>query len=230
MKIITDNSDFGNNTNADLLDCAESFYCIYDKEYYGYQCQHEKIGIRIDINTTDEAVASVIQFYDILSFPLKLFIQSQQLIRGFPHTILYKHDLIKASIFGILKTCNDIATLKYFILYLIVNNSINLITSIQKQCVHAITLFNASKFVDNLDKSNHIPMVLKYHFVYHRDHELYCLYDADYLCICQPDHLRADCLSHNLLIDQCDRSQVEKSEPDPVGTRIPNRIFPLASD
>jgi hypothetical protein len=175
------------------------FRCQCEKQFYGDRCELRKSFIRIDLNMTDKSMITVIQFCDIFSRSLQILVQDQQLIHGLPSTISYNHRSTRTPILGILKTYDDLAYLKYFIIYLLSNITQTYIISIPKQCPHVITLFNHSEFIDE----DGIPMVFKYHRICRKYKYLNCFYNSDYLCVCEPDHDRSDCFLHDLNIDQC---------------------------
>ena len=179
-----------------------TFLCLCSLQSYGDRCQHERAMVRIHLNMTETALVSVIQFCDVYAASLELLVQHQQLFQGLPRTIQYNHGLAKTPVLGLLKTYRDLVDLAYFILYIRLNTTEIHIISAPRKYPHARTLFNHSMLTH--PEMNDIPIVFRYHSICRSDEELFCFYDLDYLCPCQPDHYRTDCFLHNLLIDQCD--------------------------
>lgn len=168
------------------------FRCICSKFFYGDRCEHKKVSIQIQLNTSEISKfprGSTIQFYDVDLITLELRLRHQQATRGIPSSISYDHDDIIAPPLSVLKSYSDSTEVEYFIIYIQPNRSLINISSSPSHCPHASLLRDLSLF--------------EYHRICQNESELMCFYDNDYLCICQWDHYRVDCLMHDTEIDHC---------------------------
>ncbi|CAF1136975.1 unnamed protein product [Adineta steineri] len=176
------------------------FRCECETNFYGDRCQWTKSFIGIDLNMTDhKAIISVVQFCDVFRTSYEILVQDQQLINGIPLTVSYNHPSIKKPILGILKTYEDLNHLNYFIIYFFPNTTQMYMISTPQQCPHVMVLLNQKPF----DNQDGIPILFKYHRICQYYKDLYCFYNDDYLCICELDHHRANCLLHDINIDRC---------------------------
>jgi hypothetical protein len=127
----------------------DSFVCICSKLFYGDRCQHAKMAIQVELNTSiiDESPrASTVQFYDVNPKTLKLILQHQQVTEGFPSYIYYAHGLQIAPALSVLKAHYDSNQPKYFIIYIQPNTSLINISSSPENCPHASVLLEKSKY------------------------------------------------------------------------------------
>jgi len=98
--------------------------------------------------------ATVVQLYDILIPSFKLFIQHQKPYHGLPLTVSYEHAGNYAPYLGVIKTYQDLAHPKYFIMYVLNQSMINIASS-PKHCPHATSLLSNGKFLDRHKYSVH---------------------------------------------------------------------------
>ncbi|CAF1414436.1 unnamed protein product [Adineta steineri] len=174
----------------------KSFICKCSKYYYGDYCEKIKLSIYINLNMSRHTLASIIQFYDVRLSKLQLLIQHQQVVSGLPTSIRYNHDRILAPPLAILKVYDSLSKYQYYILYIQQNVTNIHINSTPQQCLH-VTSFS---YMQNYTSTT---TIFHYHHLCRNDNQLLCFHDQDYLCICEYDHSRVDCLSFGLSTDQC---------------------------
>ncbi|CAF1635205.1 unnamed protein product [Adineta ricciae] len=87
------------------------FICLCSEEYYGDQCQYEKVPVYIRMNLTtttlSDTIISVIQFYDLTTAAISLKLLKQQVKHGIPKIIRYNHGRKTSPPIAILKTINN---------------------------------------------------------------------------------------------------------------------------
>jgi hypothetical protein len=110
-----------------------SFVCNCSNNFHGDRCQYEKFAIRIDLNMSSQALASVVQFYSIHRFELKLLIQHQQVVKGPPASVRYSHTGSVPPVLSVLKLYYSTES-EYFILYIQPNTTMINITSTPQYC------------------------------------------------------------------------------------------------
>ena len=62
-----------------------------------------------------------------------------------------------------------------------------------------------------------VPSVFKYHHLCKNNTELLCFYDENYLCICENDHNRVRCFTHDTQLDQCEEQRC-RTPPKVLGS------------
>ena len=180
-----------------------SFVCICQNYFYGDLCQNEKSSIYITIanfSLMNDALASVVQYYDVNNVTFELALRYQQVSRGIPIHVQYRHSQIEAPVLGILKAYVSLTAFNYYILYIQPNISMINVTSAPEYCPHSSSLIQTSQIISG----KNVPPAFKYHQICHNDSSRLCFYDASYLCICQTNQSQVDCFSHDLLLDQCE--------------------------
>ena len=116
------------------------FICECSKQFYGNQCQYEKVAIAINLNMTTAASVTVVQFYDYETLGMKLAIQHQEMIIGLPRRIRYDHGRQEAPFLGVLKVYEGFSDPRYYILYVQQNVAFINITSTPQFCPNAMSL------------------------------------------------------------------------------------------
>ncbi|CAF0861978.1 unnamed protein product [Adineta ricciae] len=94
------------------------FICKCANQFYGDQCQYEKLQIQIRINMTAAATASSVQFYGKVMRLNALYLFHQQIMHGVPNIIHYNHDQQDAPGLGVLKIYQKLSDAKYFLPYM----------------------------------------------------------------------------------------------------------------
>ncbi|CAF1530044.1 unnamed protein product [Adineta ricciae] len=171
--------------------------CQCTQQFYGDRCQYEKVSIRIAINASISAAASVIQFHDIFAKSLSFVARHQEVVRGVPDVIRYHHGQQIAPAIALLKVYQDAADITYFVLYFQPNATIINITATPEECPYALNLLPKDEIV-------HTRTVFAYHHICRNNISRFCFYDLNYFCFCQPEHKRARCFGHNPSTDRCD--------------------------
>jgi hypothetical protein len=96
---------------------------------------------------SSQALASVIQFYDVHIYKLQLTIQHQQVMRGLPISVQYSHKRSTVPVLAVLKLYEHSIKYKYFVLYIQPNATSVNITSTPQYCPHTASVpFLQSKF------------------------------------------------------------------------------------
>ncbi|CAF1424689.1 unnamed protein product [Adineta steineri] len=179
------------------------FFCICPQQYYGDQCQYEKVPVYIQMNLTTltEIAVSVIQFYNITTSAISLKLLDQQVTHGIPKIIRYNHSRETSPPIALLKTYDKLTNWKYFILYIQSKSTriIN-ITSTLKECPNALILFSEMNI-----KPSGATNVFKYHQICRNNTNQICFYDRNYFCFCRQSHYGVDCFQYDLLIDKCNQ-------------------------
>jgi len=117
--------------------------CECSKEFYGDRCQHEKIGIIIDVNMTSTGSIYIGQFYNFdFNEEFALKIHYQKIIPELPTTIRYSHDESTIPLLSLLKVYEGFSKPQYFILYIQPPVTSLNITSIPYYCPSALSLLD----------------------------------------------------------------------------------------
>ena len=177
-----------------------AFLCVCSKRFYGDRCQYEMGSVHIDINMTNisSTHGTVVQLYNFKTSPFQLVLQHQQVHHAIPSKVIYYHSHVRAPSLGVLKVYENLTHPQYFIIYNLISRSIINITSIPQHCPHVSSLL-----LENSNDSSSVPAVFKYHYICRNDISRLCFYDENYLCICETDHYRAECFSHDTNLDHC---------------------------
>ncbi|CAF1301368.1 unnamed protein product [Adineta steineri] len=179
------------------------FFCICPQQYYGDQCQYEKVPVYIQMNLTTltDIAVSVIQFYNITTSAISLKLLDQQVTHGIPKIIRYNHSKETSPPIALLKTYDKLTNWKYFILYIQSKSTriIN-ITSTPKECPNVLILLSQMN-IKSLSTTN----IFRYHQICRNNTNQICFYDRNYFCFCRQNHYGVNCFQYDLLIDKCNQ-------------------------
>jgi hypothetical protein len=125
--------------------------CLCSERFYEYQCQNEKASIHIDLNMTKtlSARTTVVQLYTYTIPDFTLLIEHQQIHNGLPSSIRYYHSGTYRLSLGVLKIHEDLSRPKYFLMYFLNQQKIN-ITSSPAYCPHASLLLSEGQFLPSM--------------------------------------------------------------------------------
>ncbi|CAF1435934.1 unnamed protein product [Adineta steineri] len=179
------------------------FFCVCPQQYYGDQCQYEKVPVYIHMNLTSltDIAVSVIQFYNTTTSAISLKLLDQQVTHGIPKIIRYNHSRETSPPIALLKTYNKLTNWKYFILYSQSKSTriIN-ITSTPEECPNVLILLSQMNI-----KSSSTTNIFKYHQICRNNTNQICFYDRNYFCFCRQNHYGVNCFQYDLLIDKCNQ-------------------------
>ncbi|UJR14502.1 hypothetical protein I4U23_001498 [Adineta vaga] len=176
----------------------DRYFCVCKTSYQGTNCEIERDVIRLNVNKSFEHDGAIIQYFSIDYSNLELELDYQRLFKQLPSSIFYRHE--KKS-----KT-SEIIVIK---LYTKLQMSIHLISVY----INASS-FNATVEITDMNRCHHVNKLFQVHedeispFKYHylcrnRTKLLLCFHDMNYLCICDENHIRAECFVYDHSSDRC---------------------------
>ncbi|CAF0857990.1 unnamed protein product [Adineta steineri] len=200
-----------------VFDPAEvrSRYCKCTEKFYGEDCEHERISVRIQMKLSNLTIfsptgvlASVVQYFDFgLVRSDDIYLKHQQLSLDLQLKWEYNHDQIVAPTFAFSKIYDSNYRLTgplFYLLYIQQNTRVINITIEMNEvnyCAHVLTLMNKNDIDDS------VPLFFKYHALCYEKlvrTGTKCFRDDDYLCICGENHYRAECFGYDHSINRCD--------------------------
>ncbi|CAF1600042.1 unnamed protein product, partial [Didymodactylos carnosus] len=118
------------------------YRCRCEKQFYGDQCQHEKVSIHVRLKAITPPLASIVQYYDN-NLTLNLIIKSQQVYPALPKEFEFNHTQVIAPVLGILKLYTQnyqTEDVIYSIICIQQNQKVINITTELITCPNALTL------------------------------------------------------------------------------------------
>ena len=171
----------------------DRFDCSCPDQFYGSRCQWKKPSLSLSLQTNLTSSVIVIQYFTINFVSLDLVLLHQQVQRTFPSSIQYysqdqltSPEIVLAKIYS-----SDLEN--SWDLYLL-SSQINVSSIVGR------TSINEDNQCDNVHSN---ISAIQYHHICINNSDLICFHDNFYLCICNANHSRVECLNYDQTLDQC---------------------------
>ena len=181
--------------------------CICHEDYHGDLCEFAKEMIHLTVRKNNVSGVSVIQYFAIDFTTLDLIHTHQEVFEQPPDHLHHRYSTTFAPQIVLLKNYQDTDTKypKIFLLLLAMNEkNITASTALteENEC------FNVDQLRTNLtDKISTSNFVYQYHTLcrnYSPSLLSGCFFDDGYLCICETNNYRAECVRYDHRLDRCD--------------------------